>query len=201
MKILLTGSSSGIGHELYKILSAEHEIIAPNRFDLNLTHINDIIKFVDSKYDILINCAGTGVGGKIDFINHDPFLSKEILETNLLGTVLLTQRVLSFNINTKIVNITSTNNNRFYPGDLVYSLSKKSLEIFTNMIKIEYPKTPVLEIKLGLTKTNFNQNRYRNDCTRYQDIYQTPCLSAEQVAKQIIAVLFENSIKNIEISL
>ena len=130
MKILLTGSSSGVGQELKNILVSTHEVDCPSRHQLDLNNNDSIINYVSQSYDVLINCAGTGIGGKIDFINHDSKLLQEILQTNLVGTLLLTQQVLKQNPACKIVNITSTNNNRYWPNDLVYSLSKKSLEIF-----------------------------------------------------------------------
>ena len=200
MKILLTGSSSGIGAELLRELAPGHEVHAPKRDSLDLCDTELIMSYVTQSYDMLINCAGTGLGGKIDFHQHDPMSMQTILKTNLLGTVLLTQQVLRQNSATKIVNITSTNNNRFYPGDLAYSLSKKALESFTDMLRIEYPGAPILEVRLGLSKTNFNQNRYRDEPDRYQDIYQNPHLDADVVARSIIGVLFDNHIKCIEIS-
>jgi short-subunit dehydrogenase len=200
MKILLTGSSSGIGAELLRELAPGHEVHAPKRDGLDLCDAASIMSYVTQSYDMLINCAGTGLGGKIDFLQHDPAAAQTILKTNLLGTVLLTQQVLRQNPATKIVNITSTNNNRFYPGDLAYSLSKKALESFTDMLRTEYPSVPILEVRLGLSKTNFNQNRYRDEPARYQDIYQNPYLDADVVARSIIGVLFDNHIKRIEIS-
>jgi|LakMenEpi03Aug12_release.lakeMendotaPanAssembly.Ray.scaffolds.fasta_scaffold723682_1 short-subunit dehydrogenase len=200
MKILLTGASSGIGKELHKILSQNHTVMAPTRQILDLENIDSIVQHVDRSYDMLIACAGTGLGGKINFVHHDSTAVNTILQTNLIGTTVLTQKVLSYNPLAKIVVITSTNNNRFYPGDLVYSLSKKSLQIFIEMIRIEYPDTPTLEVKLGLTKTGFNQNRYRDEPLRYQDIYLYPHLDATKVATTIYSVLFDDNIKSIEIS-
>lgn len=201
MKILLTGSSSGVGHSLQVILSQNHLVSAPTRQQLDLSSSTAAVDYVDQSYDMLINCAGTGVGGKINFVNHDSDLVKEILTVNFLNTVLLTQRVLQINQQCKIVNITSTNNNRYWPNDLAYSLSKKCLAEFGAMLRVEFPTVNYLEVRLGLTKTNFNNNRYKNHQHRFQDIYEANrYLLPDDVANKIVNVIFDDSIKFIEIA-
>jgi short-subunit dehydrogenase len=201
MKILLTGASSGLGKALKQCLVSSHDVDAPNRQSLNLSDSKSITEYKNSYFDMLINCAATGVGGKIDFVNHQVESVQEILQTNLLGTVLLTQKVLQTNPKCKIVNITSTNCNQYWPNDLVYSLSKKALSEFNRMLQIEYPHTPCLEVRLGFTKTNFNHNRYKHEPERYTDIYsQYPYLTAEEAADKIVKVLFDDHIKFVEVA-
>lgn len=200
LKILLTGGSSGIGLELSKALSV-HSVDCPTRTQLDLNNSDSVLNFVKEDYDVLINCAGTGVGGKIDFLNHSAINVQEILQTNFVNVVLLTQAVLKRNPRCKVINITSTNNNRYWPNDLAYSLSKKALEHFGHMLALEYPDVAYLEVRVGLTKTNFNRSRYKSDPTRFQDIYTSnKYLLPEQVAAQIVDVMFNNNIKFIEIS-
>lgn len=200
MNILLTGGSSGVGQALLSCLTAQHTVDAPPRTKLDLLDFQSVLNYVQVDYNMLINCAGTDIGGKIDFINHDTDNIKNILQTNFVSPVLLTQAVLRNNPTAKIVNITSTNNNRYYQNNLAYSLSKKALEEFGKMLNIEYPHTPTLEVRLGLTKTNFNQNRYQKEPERFVDIYNNPHLTPKEVAAKIHSVLFDNSIKFIEIS-
>lgn len=200
MKILLTGASSGIGQALHTILSHDHQVAAPTRHQLDLS-TSVATNYINQPYDMLINCAGTGVGGKIKFNEHDSTLVNEILTVNFLNVVLLTQKVLQFNQQCKIVNITSTNNNRYWPNDLAYSLSKKCLAEFGAMLAVEYPNINYLEVRLGLTKTNFNQNRYKHHPHRFQDIYDINCyLLPTDVAAKVANVLFDDSIKFIEVS-
>jgi short-subunit dehydrogenase len=202
MRILITGITSGLGLHLGATLCAtDHEVIAPSRDTLDLSDISAVESYSMPVVDMLINCAGTGVGGKTDFVSH---LEKDIvtiLHTNLISPVLLSKKALTNNSCCKIVNITSTNNNRYYPGDLVYSLSKKSLAEFGSMLQIEFPAVKYLEVRLGLTKTKFNQNRYVGHSHRYVDIYdQHPCLTPDQVSTRILDVLFDDHVKFVEVS-
>ena len=200
MKILLTGGSSGLGQALYQQLQIDHNVTAPNRQELDLSDSGSVINYVHTAYDMLINCAGTGIGGKIDFINHCSNNIEDILQINLVSPVLLTQSILQKNPASKIVNITSTNNSRYWPNDLAYSLSKKSLEDFGNMLRVEYPDINLLNVRLGLTKTNFNQNRYAECSERFVDIYTNKHLKVTDVVNKIVAVLFDPTVKDIEIS-
>lgn len=199
MKILITGTSSGVGKELANRLQ-HFDVIPLSRSILDLSITNDLLDYNIDKVDMLINCAGTGIGGKIDLVNHSDVDVIEILNTNLLAPVILCKKALKLNPNCAIVNITSTNNNRYYAGDLVYSLSKQALATFGSMLRIEYPNVHLLEVRLGLTKTNFNQNRYLKEPERYVDIYQQPHLLISEAVDKIIAVLFDRTIKTIEVS-
>ena len=199
MKIVITGTASGIGHELVKKLS-HHDVTALTRQDLDLSSVNSVINYNIETCDMLINCAATDVGGKIDFVNHDANRIAEILNTNLLCPMLLSQQALSKNRSCKIVNITSTNNNRYHPNNLAYSLSKQALADFGAMLKVDYPDIQYLEIKLGLTKTNFNNNRYRYNQDRFVDVYEHRHLTVDWATSKIVDVLFDSSIKMIEIS-
>lgn len=202
MKIIITGSNSGVGQGLANsLINLGHDVVGLTRQDLDLSNIDSVLDYTLPFAHMLINCAGTDIGGKIDFINHNAKDINKILNVNLTAPVLLTHKALATNQSCKIVNITSTNNNRYWPNNLAYSLTKKGLENFGNMLKIEYPNAQYLEIRLGLTKTNFNRNRYQNCKERYKDLYDNNAhLSVVTVSKRIVDILFDSNIKFIEIS-
>jgi short-subunit dehydrogenase len=199
MKILLTGSSSGIGKELKARLQS-FEVVGLTRNDLDLSCINDVINYNVNTFDMLINCAGTDVGGKIDFVQHRSQNIVDILNTNLLAPMLLTKKILGRNPACRIVNVTSTNNKKYYANNLAYSLSKKALADFGTMLTIEYPDLNYLEIQLGLTKTNFNNSRYHFDQDRFQDIYLNPHLTVEKAVDRIMTVLFDTDVRFVEVA-
>jgi len=201
MKILLTGGSSGVGKELKNLLSSHHDVTCPTRSELDLSDVSSVVEYVTDAYDMLVNCAGTDIGGKIDFVHHNIGHVQEILQVNFISALLLVQQVLRTNPKCKIINITSTNNNRYWPNDLAYSLSKKCLETFGDMLLVEYPDMRYLEVRLGLTKTSFNDNRYKQEQERFQDIYSTnKHLLPTDVAQKILDIAFDDRIKFIEIS-
>jgi short-subunit dehydrogenase len=199
--ILITGSSSGVGLGLYDELSKNNNVIGFTRDSLDLSKIDDVLGYNTSHIDYLINCAGTDIDGKINFTGHDTRSIVEILNVNLVAPILLSHSALQNNPHCRIVNITSTNNNHYWGNDLAYSLSKKSLETFGAMLKIDHPNTSILEVRLGLTKTNFNQNRYKNSPNRFVDIYSMfHYLDVSDVVPKIINAMFDPAIKHIEIS-
>lgn len=200
MNILITGSSSGVGKGLSLALANAHNVIGLTRTDLDLSNVEQVSSFDLPVIDMLINCAGTDVGGKIEFTKHNTMELVTIMNTNLIAPVLLSQKALQLNKNCKIVNITSTNNIKYYPNNLTYSLTKKALESFTNMLQVEYPKANILEVRLGLTKTNFNQNRFKGHEERFNDIYSNKHLTVDEAVNQITNVLFNDSIRFVEVA-
>lgn len=199
MRILITGTSSGLGQELASRLQ-HHDVVALTRQLLDLSDIASVTDYDPGFCDILINCAGTDIGGKIDFVNHQSQNVVDILNTNLIAPVLLSKYVLANNAKCKVINITSTNNNRYHANNLSYSLSKKALAEFGAMLKVEYPDVNYLEVKLGLVKTEFNRNRYQHEPDRFSDIYQLPHLTVCQAADIIVPAMFNSSIKFIEVA-
>jgi 3-hydroxy acid dehydrogenase / malonic semialdehyde reductase len=184
MKIAITGTSSGIGKHLAELLTIEHDVIELTRtvFDLDFPDTITDINFVD----ILINCAGHDLGGKVEFTEHAFARWSKILNTNLISAMALCQHALRHNPGVMIINITSTNNDRFYPGDLVYSLSKKSLEVFGHMLQEEYPFSDIREVRIGLTKTEFNKNRHKLNHKLMDTLYDDNCyLEPLDVAEKI----------------
>lgn len=200
MNILITGTSSGVGKGLSLALSTSHNVIGLTRTDLDLSNVERVSSFDLPVIDMLINCAGTDIGGKIEFTKHKTSEIVTIMNTNLLAPVLLSQKALQLNKNCKIVNITSTNNIKYYPNNLAYSLTKKSLESFTNMLQVEYPKANILEVRLGLTKTNFNQNRFKGHEERFNDIYSNKHLTIDEAVSQITNILFNDNIRFVEVA-
>lgn len=200
MRILITGSSSGVGQGLLLSLSSSHTIIGLSRSVLDLSVTEQVSNFNMPIIDMLINCAGTDIGGKIEFTKHNTKEVIDIINTNLIAPVILSQKALIKNHQCKIVNVSSTNNIQYYPNNLTYSLTKKSLESFTNMLQIEYPEINILEIRLGLTNTNFNGNRYKGHEERFTDVYSNPHLTVDEVVTRITTVLFNNTVKFKEIA-
>lgn len=200
MDVIITGSFGGIGQALLQELTPYHQVIPYSRDTLDLDDIDQVMRHDLPRCDILVNCAGHDIDGKKPWLQHDPNYWNRILNTNLIAPMILSHRCLVKNPQSKIVMITSTNCNQYWPNDLAYSLSKTSLAEFGRLLRIDHPNTKYLEIRLGLTKTNFNRRRYSIDPDRFSELYHNIHLTAHQVATKIAAVLMDDSIKFLEIS-
>jgi len=187
-RILITGTSSGVGKSLVNVLSEDNIVVGLTRSDFDLDY-PDTVKDIGN-FDILINCAGHDLGGKVKFTEHKYEYWSKIINANLISAMKLSQYAINQNKKVMIVNVTSTNNDHFYPGDLVYSLSKKSLEDFGRMLQVEHPDITVKEVRLGLTKTNFNQNRHKLKHKTIDDLYILDHLKPDDVARQIADFIF-----------
>jgi NADP-dependent 3-hydroxy acid dehydrogenase YdfG len=192
MKALITGTSSGIGSHIHKFV--DWNITNLTRKTVDLDYPQSITEAQIPYADIVINNAGHDLGGKVLFADHKFDHWQRILNTNLVSAMRITQLALQKNPDLIVVNITSTNNDKYWGNDLVYSLSKVALEHFGKMLKIDYPDVIVKEVRLGLTKTEFNNNRYKENHKPVDDLYSVPCLDSVLVANKIVD--FINSREN-----
>lgn len=196
MKICITGTSSGIGKKINDLLVQKNYITIPlTRNEIDLGDIASVINYDFSYCDILINCAGNDLGGKCLFTEHDPKKWTEVLNVNLTSSILLTQKALMKNPKSVICNITSTNCDKYYGNDLIYTLTKNSLSNFTDLLKVDFPDGKFKEFRVGLTKTNFNKNRYKfSENTADDDkFYSQPHLEPSFVAQKIVEFVFSDT--------
>jgi short-subunit dehydrogenase len=190
--IFITGAGSGIGRSLaLHFDETGTRYWSPSRYEIDLD-IPELVKnySIPGNIDCLINCAAHDINGKQPLVQHDSDSIIDIVNCNLIAPLLLSKKALERNPKCCIVNITS-NNNIDYPGhDLAYSLTKRALTALGDLIRIDYPDARVLEICLGLTRTDFNQNRFRlRPELAKPDFYNQPCLEPSEAAKQILEAL------------
>ena len=173
-KIVLTGSSSGIGFALLKYLVKKNFVYAIGRtkpkilsrnFQFIQCDLNNMINFASKfskikKVDVLINNSGTALMYKEKFKNF-----KNILNLNLVVPYMMSEEFknrLSKSKNPSIINICSINSHQAFPDNPGYVSSKGGLLSLTRSLALDYSakRIRVNSISPGYIKTAMTIKSY-----------------------------------------
>lgn len=210
--IIITGAGSGLGKELAHLFSqkgyhllltgrsiekltiARDEIIAHGgRADilpLDIQNADDVSKKVEEishSYTIcgLVNSAGVGHFGP--FVEIDEQHMVEMINTNVLGTLLMTKAILPHLLKIpdgRIMNIISTAGLRGKVNEAVYAASKFAIRGFTESLQKEYEdhSIKINAVYMGGMDTPFwAHSDHIKDLSRFR----TPREVAEIIMEQI----------------
>lgn len=124
---------------------------------------NTIEKY--GKLDVLINNAGILESGSIENTSLEQF--DRLMNTNVRSIYHLTMLAVPHLIKTKgnIVNVSSVNGIRSFPGVLAYNLSKTAVDQFTRCVALELAAKSVRcnSVNPGVTITNLHKRGGMND--------------------------------------
>jgi NAD(P)-dependent dehydrogenase (short-subunit alcohol dehydrogenase family) len=155
-KILITGCSSGFGHETAKLfLERGWDVVATMRtvdtellpktdrlqiLALDVTNSDSVVKAVAEAgdIDVLVNNAGFGAPSPIELT--EPATARALFETNTLGTLAMVQAVVpAFRKRREgvIINVTSTVTLRPLPLIGMYRASKAAVNALTESLAME----------------------------------------------------------------
>ena len=189
-RYFITGTSSGIGKDIKKLLDGE--LYTPTRDELNLDSINTVTLYDAPEVDVAIHVAGHDLGGGVKFLEHDLESLVKVINCTFLSTLILSKKLLEKNKNCLQVYVTSTNLDKFYPNNLAYNISKNAVSTMIDLIKIDYPNINIKEARVGLTKTEFNNNRHKANHKPLNDLYAMKHMTSDYVARQIIKLIHSN---------
>lgn len=200
--ILITGCSSGIGHNLtLRLVQAGHTVIATARnigslaylnvaetLRLDVTQPESIKQAVDaiiqkySRIDVLVNNAGYAQVGAIEDLSDEQVY--QLYDVNVFGVLRMVRAVLPVmrkQGSGRIINISSIAGKLVTPVNGAYSSSKSALEALSDALRLEVEpfNVQVIMIEPGAIKTNFDQTVHAfgdeitsNKTSPYYPLYQ-----------------------------
>lgn len=150
----------------------------------------DAVKTQFGGLDILVNNAGIGATGH--FADSQPETFRQIIETNVFGTIETTRLfvpILEKGKTPAVVNVSSILGRRAIPGRSLYCTSKFAIEGWTQAIRAEFVRfgIDVILINPGLTQTSFSQNMLERNAKMQLDHMRG--MTSDQVATAIIRAM------------
>ncbi|XMB72809.1 SDR family NAD(P)-dependent oxidoreductase [Mycoplasmatota bacterium WC30] len=178
--IVVSGASSGIGkltaeyfHKQGNKVIGLSRSYPKNQYNYNYVlcdlgkseaidkAVLDIKKLTDH-IDVLINCAGIGISGAVEYTTLKE--ANKIFQVNVVGQFHFTKVLLPLlreAKKAKIINIGSVAGELTIPFQTFYSMTKSSMHKFTEGLKMELKPfgIDVCSVLPGDTKTGFTDNR------------------------------------------
>ena len=187
---IVTGGSSGIGLETAKKLAemgfrvyalSRHPKAYPTFVSLEcdvtdekaVKHVVKKIALETGHIDLLINAAGFGISGAVEFTDTED--AKRLFDTNFFGMVRMNKAVIPLmraRKHGRIINISSVAAPAGIPFQAYYSASKAAIDSYTLALRNELRPfgISVGSILPGDIKTGFTAAREKS--TESDDIYQ-----------------------------
>ncbi|WP_369206464.1 SDR family NAD(P)-dependent oxidoreductase [Streptomyces sp. PU-14G] len=156
--------------------------------------------------DVLVNNAGGALGAD-PVASGDPEEWRQMYETNVLGTLNLTQALLPALTDSgdgTVVVLSSTAGHATYEGGAGYVAAKHAQHVLAETLRLEIVGSPVrvIEVAPGLVKTDeFALTRFHGDAEKAAGVYAGVAepLTAEDVAETITWAVTRPSHVNIDL--
>lgn len=182
--VIITGASSGIGLETATLLSSKgYKVYGLSRKEFvtnNFTHmvcdvcnterIKEIFNEIfqrEGHIDIVINNAGIGISGAVEFLNEKD--AENIFNVNVLAVMNICKISLPYlrKSQGKIINISSVASIFSIPFQSCYSATKSAIESFSLALQneVKSQKIKISCVRPGDTKTGFTKSRIKTETT------------------------------------
>jgi len=221
---VITGASAGIGAAVARQLAQQGyrlslgarrverlRAVVAGAFaaQLDVTDPSSIERFLAAArselgpIDVLVNNAGKAKG-LAPVASADPAHWREMIETNVMGVLNVTRRVLPEMLQRgqgHVVMIGSIAGHETYERGGVYCASKRALQAVAEAIRLETLGSGVriTSVDPGLVETEFSVVRFDGDQTRAKKVYEgTRPLSADDVAECVWFALSRPAHVNID---
>ena len=202
MIIFITGISSGFGLETAKLLAAEgHTVYGTVRREVehlpNINYLNvdvrdaasiqkaiDYIIEKEHRIDVLINNAGMGIGGPIEFATEEDVRLQ--MDTNFMGLVHCAKAVLPYMRQQKsgrIIALSSIGGVMGLPFQGFYSASKFAIEGYCEALRLETRSLgiKVVVLRPGDFATKFTASRKKILNEESSKVYKTYAESMSKI--------------------
>lgn len=172
-KVLVTGGADGIGFAIVEKFHQQNYLVYSIDLKKPKTYLENVKNYLgdirDEKIiekifkeigpiDILVNNAATQTTTLFKETNLTNI--KEVLNTNILGTVIFTKLTLPYiKEDGQIINIGSIHSDNTRTHKLTYDISKAALDSFTKTLALELaPKIRVNQVSFGASYTPMNNS-------------------------------------------
>jgi short-subunit dehydrogenase len=184
-KTLIIGGTGGIGSALVKKIQ-QCDSISSKNLDLNQPETIKLFDF--STYETVINAAGHSRGTFLGFQNNTFENITSQINVNYLSNLLILKQFAQQCSKGTYVWIGSDVMDHPRPFHSVYASSKVASQYAMDLIRKEIDHIRILEIKIGLTKTNFRFNNFLGTKTKSEidSTYPEDIMEAEYVADRIL---------------
>lgn len=231
-KILVTGASSGIGRATALLLARQgHSVLmAARRVDklkeiaageatvvgellvgeLDVSSAESTERFLGTHeawlkdLDVLVNNAGLALGREA-FQASAVEDVEQMIETNVLGLLRLTRRILPAMVARKsghILNLGSVAGRTAYNGGTVYCATKAAVHMITDALRYDLGGTGVRVSTVApgrVAETEFSEVRYKGDKQKAASVYEGfRTMTAADVAEAIAWILDRPAHVNIQ---